>query len=151
LPAPGTFFFCCKKFIFLFLRDSKFPENLHRFTHMRANVCACAGVPLTCTRGCTHTNLFGLLDCFFLMHVFSIASYPSCFQHSKAYFFFSKSFCGPCLQFYSFKTQTMHLKSFYTHCYVSLKHLFPGEIRTRVLISLRRMRCPLRHAASASS
>jgi hypothetical protein len=48
-----------------------------------------------------------------------------------------------------FNTQSMHIKSFYTqqHCYVSLKTLYPGGIRTRVFLFLRRMRCPLRHAA----
>jgi hypothetical protein len=50
-----------------------------------------------------------------------------------------------------FNTQTMQIKSFYTqqHCYVSLKTLYPGGIRTRVFLFLRRMRCPLRHAARA--
>jgi hypothetical protein len=50
--------------------------------------------------------------------------------------------------FISFNTQTMHIKSLYTqlHCYVSLKTLYPGGIRTRVFPFLRRMRCPLRHA-----
>jgi hypothetical protein len=44
--------------------------------------------------------------------------------------------------FISFNTQTMHIKSFYTqqHCYVSLKTLYPGRIRTRVFSFLRRMR-----------
>jgi hypothetical protein len=53
--------------------------------------------------------------------------------------------------FLLFNTQTMHIKSFYTqqHCYVSLKTLYPGGIRTRVFLFLRRMRCPLRHAARA--
>jgi hypothetical protein len=48
-----------------------------------------------------------------------------------------------------FKTQTMHIKSYYTHqhCYVSLKTLYTGGIRTRVFSVLRRMQCPLRHAA----
>jgi hypothetical protein len=47
----------------------------------------------------------------------------------------------------------MHLKSFYTqqHCYVSLKTLYPGGIQTRVFSFLRRMRCPLRHAARAKT
>jgi hypothetical protein len=46
----------------------------------------------------------------------------------------------------------MHIKSFYTqqHCYVSPKKtLYPGGIWTRVFMFLRRMRCPLRHAARA--
>jgi hypothetical protein len=49
----------------------------------------------------------------------------------------------------TFNTQTMHIKSFWTqqHCYVSLKTLYPGGIRTRVFSFQRRMRCPLRHAA----
>jgi hypothetical protein len=49
-------------------------------------------------------------------------------------------------------TQTMHIKSFYAqqHCYVSLKTLYPGGIRTRVFLLLRRVRCPLRHAARAT-
>jgi hypothetical protein len=53
--------------------------------------------------------------------------------------------------FISFNTQTIHIKSFYTqqHCYVSLKTLFPGGIRTRVFSFLRQIRCPLRHAARA--
>jgi hypothetical protein len=48
-----------------------------------------------------------------------------------------------------FNTQTMHIKSYYTqqHCYDSLKTLYPGGIGTRVFSFLRRMRCPLRHAA----
>jgi hypothetical protein len=48
-----------------------------------------------------------------------------------------------------FNTQTMHIKSFCTqqHCYVSLKALYPGGIQTGVFSFLRRMRCPLRHAA----
>jgi hypothetical protein len=35
-----------------------------------------------------------------------------------------------------FNTQTMHIKSFYTqqHCYVSLKTLCPGGIRTTGLL-----------------
>jgi hypothetical protein len=39
----------------------------------------------------------------------------------------------------------IHIKSLYTqqHCYVSLKTLYPGGIRTRVFSFLRRMRCPL--------
>jgi hypothetical protein len=50
-----------------------------------------------------------------------------------------------------FNTQTTHIKSFYTqqHGYVSLITLYPGGIRTRVFLFLRRMRCPLRHAARA--
>jgi hypothetical protein len=50
-----------------------------------------------------------------------------------------------------FNAQAMHIKSFYTqrHCYVSLKTLYPGGIRTRVFLFLRQMRCPLRHAARA--
>jgi hypothetical protein len=50
-----------------------------------------------------------------------------------------------------FHTQTMHIKSFYTqqHCYVSVKPLYPGGIRTRVFLFLRQMRCPLCHAAGA--
>jgi hypothetical protein len=50
-----------------------------------------------------------------------------------------------------FKTQTMHIKSFNTqqHCYISLKTLHPGGIRTRVFLFLRWMRCPLRHVARA--
>jgi hypothetical protein len=47
-----------------------------------------------------------------------------------------------------FNTQPMHIKSFDTHCYVSVKTLYRGGIRTRVFSFLRRMRCPLRHAAS---
>jgi hypothetical protein len=45
----------------------------------------------------------------------------------------------------------MHIKSFYTqqHCYVSLKALYPGGIRTWVFSFLKRMRCPLHHAARA--
>jgi hypothetical protein len=41
------------------------------------------------------------------------------------------------------------IKSFYTqqHCYVSLQTLYPGRIQTQVFSFLRRMRCPLRHAA----
>jgi hypothetical protein len=37
-----------------------------------------------------------------------------------------------------FNTQTKHIQSFYArqHCYVSLKTLYPGEIRTRVVSSL---------------
>jgi hypothetical protein len=48
-----------------------------------------------------------------------------------------------------FNTQTMHIKSFYTqqHWCVSLKTSYPGGIRTQVFSFLRRMRCPLRHAA----
>jgi hypothetical protein len=48
-----------------------------------------------------------------------------------------------------FNTQTMHIKSFYTQqqCHGFLKTLYPGGIRTRVFSFLRRMRCPLRHAA----
>jgi hypothetical protein len=48
-----------------------------------------------------------------------------------------------------FNTQTMHIKSFYTqqHCYVSLKTLCPGGVWTRVFSFLRRIICPLRHAA----
>jgi hypothetical protein len=48
-------------------------------------------------------------------------------------------------------TQTLLIKSFYTqqHCYVSLNTLYPGRIRTRVFSFLRRMLCPLRHAARA--
>jgi hypothetical protein len=39
-----------------------------------------------------------------------------------------------------FHTRTMHIKSFYTqqHCYVSLKTLYPGGIRTRVCCLLGR-------------
>jgi hypothetical protein len=50
-----------------------------------------------------------------------------------------------------FNSQTMNIKSFYTqpHCYVSLKTLYPGGIRTRVLLFLRRKQCPLLHAARA--
>jgi hypothetical protein len=50
-----------------------------------------------------------------------------------------------------FNSQTMHIKSFYTqqHCYVSLKTFYPGGIRTQVFLFMRRMRCPLRHAARA--
>jgi hypothetical protein len=50
-----------------------------------------------------------------------------------------------------FNTQTMHNKTFYTqlHCYVFGKTLYPGGIRTQVFSFLRRMRCPLRHAARA--
>jgi hypothetical protein len=36
------------------------------------------------------------------------------------------------------------------HCYVSLKILYPGGIQTRVFVFLRRMRYPLRHAASGT-
>jgi hypothetical protein len=52
-----------------------------------------------------------------------------------------------------FNTQTMHIQSFYTqqYCYVSLKTLYPGGIRARVFSFLRRIRCPLRHAARAIS
>jgi hypothetical protein len=62
-----------------------------------------------------------------------------------------KIFCGRCLYFSFFNTQTMHIKSFYTQqqCYVSLKTLYPGGIRTRVFLFLRQIRCPLRHAARA--
>jgi hypothetical protein len=44
------------------------------------------------------------------------------------------------------------LSHYYTqqHCYVSLKTLYPGGIRTRVFLFLRRMWCRLRHAAKAS-
>jgi hypothetical protein len=47
-----------------------------------------------------------------------------------------------------FNTQAMHIKSFYTqqHCYVSLKTLHPGGIRTRVFLFLRQRR----HAARSS-
>jgi hypothetical protein len=40
----------------------------------------------------------------------------------------------------SFNTQTMHTKPFYTqqHFYVPLKTLYPGSIRTRVFLFLRR-------------
>jgi hypothetical protein len=60
-------------------------------------------------------------------------------------------FLGPMPLFLRFNTQTMHFKSLYTqqHCYVSLKTLYPGGIRSRVFLFLRRMRCPLRHAARA--
>jgi hypothetical protein len=37
------------------------------------------------------------------------------------------------------------------NCYVSRKTLNPGGIRTRVFSFLRRMQCPLRHAARAPS
>jgi hypothetical protein len=62
----------------------------------------------------------------------------------KIFFFVDNAFISP------FNTQTMHIKLFYTkqHCYVSLKTSFPGGIRTRVFLFLRRMRCPLRHAAT---
>jgi hypothetical protein len=52
-----------------------------------------------------------------------------------------------------FNTQTMHIKSFYTqqHCYVSLRNILPGVIRTRVFSFLRQMRCPMRHAARAGT
>jgi hypothetical protein len=45
-----------------------------------------------------------------------------------------------------FKTQTMHIKSFYTqqHLYVSIETLYPGGIRTRVFLFLRRMTAPHR-------
>jgi hypothetical protein len=43
-----------------------------------------------------------------------------------------------------------HLGNTQQHYYVSLKTLYPGGIRTRVFTFLRRMRCPLRHAARAS-
>jgi hypothetical protein len=35
------------------------------------------------------------------------------------------------------------------HYYVSLKTLYPGGIWTRVFLIMRRMRCPVGHAASA--
>jgi hypothetical protein len=65
--------------------------------------------------------------------------------------FFKKNICGQCL-YLSYNIQTMHIKSFYKqkHCYVFLKTLYPGGIRTRVFSFLRRMQwCPLRHAARA--
>jgi hypothetical protein len=63
--------------------------------------------------------------------------------------FFSKFWPMPL--FLLFNTQTMHRKSFHTqqHCYVPLKNFYPGGIRTRVFLFLRRMRCPLRHADRA--
>jgi hypothetical protein len=52
-----------------------------------------------------------------------------------------------------FNTQTMHIILFFTqqHCYVSLKTLYPGRIRTWVFSFVRRMRCPLRYAARGYS
>jgi hypothetical protein len=40
-----------------------------------------------------------------------------------------------------FNTQAMHIESFYTqqHCYVSIKTLYPGGIRTRDFSFLTRM------------
>jgi hypothetical protein len=50
-----------------------------------------------------------------------------------------------------FNTYAMHFKSSYTQqqCNVSPNTLYPGGIRTRVFLFLRRMRRPLRHAARA--
>jgi hypothetical protein len=63
----------------------------------------------------------------------------------KKNIFVANSYISP------FNTQTM--QSFYTqqHCYVSRKTLYPGRIRTRVFSFLRRMWCPLRHAAQTIS
>jgi hypothetical protein len=51
----------------------------------------------------------------------------------------------------SFNTQTMYIKSFlYTTALLCFpKNLIPGGIRTRVFSFLRRVQCPLRHAARA--
>jgi hypothetical protein len=67
-------------------------------------------------------------------------------------FFFQKKPLRTIILFLLFNTQTMHIKLFYTqqHCYVSLKALYPGGIWTWVFLFLRRMRCPLRHAARTS-
>jgi hypothetical protein len=64
----------------------------------------------------------------------------------------SKGFCFNLWPISPFNTQTMHIKSFYKqqYCYVSLKTLYPGGIQTRVFSFLRRMRCPLHHAARAN-
>jgi hypothetical protein len=65
----------------------------------------------------------------------------------KIYFFVANAFISP------FNTQTMHIKSFYTqhHCYVFLITLYPVVVRTRVFLFLRRVRCPLCHAARAAT
>jgi hypothetical protein len=56
-------------------------------------------------------------------------------------------FCGQRLYiFLIFKTQAMHIKSFY----IQLKTLYYGGIRTWVFLFLRRMRCLLRHAVVIS-
>jgi hypothetical protein len=55
-----------------------------------------------------------------------------------------KYFCGQCLYF-SFSTHRQCILR--QNCYVSLKYLYPGAIRTRDFFFLRRMRCPLCHAA----
>jgi ethanolamine utilization cobalamin adenosyltransferase len=52
-----------------------------------------------------------------------------------------------------FNAQTVHIKSvMYIHNSTAIfpsKTLYPCGIRTRVFLFLRRMRCPLRHAAKA--
>jgi hypothetical protein len=65
---------------------------------------------------------------------------------------FLKYFCGQCLYF-SFQLTNNAFKSIYTeqYCYFSYKPIYPGGIQTRVFSFLRCMRCPLRHAARASS
>jgi hypothetical protein len=51
---------------------------------------------------------------------------------------------------YLFQYTNNSYKVIYTqHCYVYLKTLYPGGIRTRVFLFLRQIRCPLRHAARA--
>jgi hypothetical protein len=57
------------------------------------------------------------------------------FLKLKKNIFVANAFISP------LNTQTMLIKSFYTqqHCYVSLKTLHPGGIRTRVFSILRRM------------
>jgi hypothetical protein len=52
-----------------------------------------------------------------------------------------------------FNTQTSHIKPLFTqhHCYVPQKTLYPGGIRTRVFSFLRRVQCPMRHAATGQS
>jgi hypothetical protein len=61
------------------------------------------------------------------------------------YIFVANAFISP------FNTQTMQIKSFYTqqHCFFPLITLYLDGIRTRVFLFLKRMRCPLRHAARA--
>jgi hypothetical protein len=63
------------------------------------------------------------------------------------YIFVANAFISP---FWTHK-QCIHIKSFYTqpYNYVSLKTSCPGGIRTWVVLFLRRLRCPLRHAAGA--
>jgi hypothetical protein len=66
---------------------------------------------------------------------------------------FLKIFLRPMPSFLVSTHKHSIFKSFYTqqHCYVSLKTLDHGRIRTRVFLFLRRMRCPRRHTARAQS